>query len=356
MRKIYNKIVSDAIKFKPSKIPTRIYLGSSYKPKLTGPGYYQLKVVEGKTEEEIRAMRRATKREMAAFKAHATMGTYGPIPEKPPTEEKQPVISAQPELPKPREFSLYDVTNRDARKTLSDNATLRIRYFLSDLFSLALEDSAERLIANVRESRWWDKGGKEAPSDTQVYSFFDDLTVCARNDYIPEAVDVNRIYRSVLDGRIDDSVQRFITTQQITEKKRLNAELYHELRQQGKTEEEITVEYGASTRQIAAYKAWDTMRTRAESHKNGHTEKPEGDIGLAVARLLGRGVPGEEIMKRWNLTPQQFAGYKAANSRGAYTSRLKSSTTTDTPKFIDSRGVVHSRVESLRDAEQGYRG
>ena len=105
-RMFSRRLHSDLFTAQPAAPKPRINLGSSYKPRLNGSEYYQLKVVEGKTDEEIRSIRRATKREMSAFKAHATMGHYGPIPEKPVVEEPPVTIVEQP---KPRKLSLQDI-------------------------------------------------------------------------------------------------------------------------------------------------------------------------------------------------------------------------------------------------------
>lgn len=349
----------------PVEIPPRVSLGSSYKPKLTGPEYYQLRVVDGKSDEEIKQMRRTTKREMSAFKAHVTMGTYGPVPEKPVEEEHSTAVAEKTEIPKRREFSLHEITNRDARKMISDNATLRIKYFLGDLFGVTSEENAERLVTNIRDSRWYDKIETENPSDTQIYSFFDDLMLCARNGYVPMADEVKGIYRSVLSGGMHERIRGLVTTQHVTEKQKLTSETYSGLIDQGKTEAEIlSMHPDATKRQIAAYKAWNTIRSQYHT-KPAQKADLNGDTGPTVIGLLESGVSKEDVMERLQLTDYQIRGIKAAHKRGAYKDRLQKPEATSglpTPRprniqyFVDSRGVTHPTQKAWLEAERGYRG
>ncbi|MBI2574372.1 hypothetical protein HYV82_00635 [Candidatus Woesearchaeota archaeon] len=78
-REIDRLLLSDSGKLSPPKDPERIHLGSSYRPRLTGAGYYELSVGKGMSDDEIMGCRRTTPRQLAAFKAHVTMGTYGPV-------------------------------------------------------------------------------------------------------------------------------------------------------------------------------------------------------------------------------------------------------------------------------------
>lgn len=307
VRDINNMLLKDLWKFKPSAIPPRVSLGSSYKKELTGKDYYQLGVVEGKTDEEIRQLHRTTLRQMAAFKAHVTMGRYGPVPEK-LADTQIATANVQMEQPKPREFSLSDIIPRKYSKRLPENSTLRIQYFIHDLLGAIPEKDTERILGNIEESKWYRNVENKKPSDMQIYSFFDDLTTCVRNGFVPTADDVSRIYRSVLSGQMDSKVGEFVTVQQIPEKEKLTWQIYRGLREQGKSDEEISKEFGATAHQLRAYRAWNTMKARSESivSKNAYAET-EPDI-----------LP------------------KPPN------------------RFIDSQGWVHTSQESWLGAQKGY--
>jgi len=222
-----NKLES---KFK--ELPDRIYLGSSARREtLTGKLYYECSVLKGMTDDGITDAYKLPERgSIASFKAHARMGTYGEVPNewferhkedknhgkaqkieiarrlaageneaKLEREYGKPLAGIkaamkrgayeglldlgpgdagdkEPEPKKKREW-YEDVIPPDYFNRLSDNARLRIRYFMEDDLQSMNKKDKSRIFGSIYKSRWYKKMNQ--PSDMEVYTFFDDLMLAA---------------------------------------------------------------------------------------------------------------------------------------------------------------------------------
>ena len=83
-----------------------------------------------------------------------------------------------------------------------------MEYFINDLYGLLKPEEMQTILTNIKKSRWYVNGRK--PTDTQVYAFFDDLTILARNGHTLGANTVTRVYHSVLNGSISPEVSKYI--------------------------------------------------------------------------------------------------------------------------------------------------
>lgn len=315
-----------------SRIPERINLGSSYRPRLTGQEYYRLRV-EGRSDEEIMQLRRTSPRQLAAFKAHVTMGTYGTVTERvdePPQETAEKTvaetgISVESEEQK---YSLSSVLPRKFRRhstALLENAQLRMQYFIADLYGIGLgNEQTGQLLENVKESRWYENVTE--PTDTQVYSFFDDLTLCARNGCIPTPEAVKRIYHSVVQGEIDAEVKKYVTQQTIPEHSPILE----------RTEKRKLTKDGVGK----------TMLKFVQKKKPVYpTDIAETSEELPIVAML---------MANWNKEHPEY-GLVARINRYGGRAYIQDPAKAKVTSFADSHGISHPTLEARTAAEQGYR-
>lgn len=211
--------------------PTRIFLGSlQRRPRLTSQQYYQERIkaaeegmlIEG-LHKKLLETHRTDSKHLTAYETHVKMEIHGPHPNKIVKREVSIEKSRAPvEIKKPEknfsqpdgklEFSLRDLLPREHRHNsqyFSENQLLRMHYFINDLHGLLKPEEMQTILANIKESRWY-ASNKKKPTDTQIYAFFDDLTILARNKHTPDTSVINRVYHSVLNGNISSEVRKYI--------------------------------------------------------------------------------------------------------------------------------------------------
>jgi len=215
--------------YSQGKMPERIFLGSSARrEELTGDLYYQCSVVQGMSDEQIADSYKLPERgSMAAFRAHVRMGTYGTAPQewfdshkdngkdrnaeiarrlaagenedalkteynlrtlagiKAAMKRGAYVLTAEPthhapvEEPEQEEPLKREVLPEKYARRLSENARLRIKYFIDDDLNFMNEDSRLEVLETVRKSRWYRQTND--PSDMGIYTFFDNIMLTARS-------------------------------------------------------------------------------------------------------------------------------------------------------------------------------
>lgn len=177
MRKLAQQMDEDSEIIIEPEFPPRIHLGSSYKPKprLKGEKYYELRKA-GATDQEILESHKTTARQIAAFRAHVTMGTYGP-----------PVIDESEKI-----------------AGLSTNGMLRAKYFVDDIAGMAVDG---KTIAGILEAA--KDVMQPGITDMQAYTLFSDIELCVRKGYVPDAAAIGRIYDAVVSGDMAPEVKKF---------------------------------------------------------------------------------------------------------------------------------------------------
>jgi len=222
-------VLDDKRKMTGADTPPRIELGSSASiPVLTGLEYYQERVKVAEEDVPVEALHerllqewRVTRRQLQAYEEHTMMGIHGPPPSevvKEPivqqlaTDSKKPVEAASSQ-PAKEPYSLRDLLPREYRHSsrhFPENQTLRMEYFIAELYGMLKPEEMEMVLANVKASKWYENN-KGKPTDTQIYAFFDDLTLMARNSTLPSPVTIKKIYQAVLNDSMSPAVGKYVT-------------------------------------------------------------------------------------------------------------------------------------------------
>ncbi|NIO19697.1 MAG: hypothetical protein GTN76_02840 [Candidatus Aenigmarchaeota archaeon] len=204
MKEIRNemyKVFKNLASYNKSK---RFLIGSSYKPKMTGKEFFKLKYVEGLTDEEIMKRGRLTPGTLRAFKTHAKMGTYGPIPfeisvEKPPEEE----------ITKIKTYTITDLFDSNHPygflERLPKATETRLKYFLEEDMPLKINftpEQMDQLVKNIAHSKWYRNAQKEGVTENQIYTFFDDIMLyCIWNEKVPDKDTIKNLLKNSLSGK-----------------------------------------------------------------------------------------------------------------------------------------------------------
>lgn len=253
-----------------ANLPPRVDLGSSRKPSIRSKSKLREVVRSGLSAEEIGMkynVSDSVRGSLPAFIAHRTMETY-----KPSVKEEREVVVKNKKAPKeeapnfnfqmmPRKEYKALVTN----DLLSDNAKLRMKYFEQD--TRGLSDSRRvKLSESLVESGWSKDLSRSAPSDLEIYAFFDDVMmnfVHSKKRLSPEKIRStwdkvlgSSLYEVVPFSKMENPVKKNKPAKLSSNK---NDEIYKYI-QAGFSDEDVMQEFGLTKRQLGARKAWVTMR------------------------------------------------------------------------------------------------
>lgn len=121
------------------------------------------------------------------------------IPPLPEQEEKK--VEKREIEEKPKKPDLDGIVNSLLKQKylsrISQNTFLRMKYFVEDTLSLVGEEKTKQIANEVNHSKWYKRFGRN-PRDTDIYSFFDDITIAVRKGNLPTSKDVDYMASNII--------------------------------------------------------------------------------------------------------------------------------------------------------------
>ena len=320
-----NKIIANTKRLNPEDYPKRKFMGSSFKPKISGKKYYEFlceAVNAGQSTEDFHEdlldNYRTTKGQLKAFNIHAMRGTYGSVPLREESEvEEIPFVAEITDIINSE--NPYKFFNR-----FPEYIRERIRYFLEEDLPYKIklnQEEKEELVRNISKSRWFKDILKDELDESQVNTFFDDVMIYTlRKGKVPRTQEIKQIYQNSRKGLKDLSFKRETETKALSEEPKSEGEEMPKgkpyidkkeainLLMIGTPVDEILAGYrGVTKGQLSAFKAHITMGT----YDNPKDDKPELTRDEAY-KLLRRGWTYDQIAEVYSgVNRDQLRAYKA---------------------------------------------